>query len=61
VIELVQSLKQYFNFYNFERPNQAPDGKTPAELYFGALANPEGRSNFPINGVHLYPLSAKKQ
>jgi len=35
VTELVQSLKQYFNFYNFERSHQALDGKTPAELYFG--------------------------
>jgi transposase InsO family protein len=26
---------QYFNFYNFERPHQSLDGKTPAELYFG--------------------------
>jgi len=38
VAELVQSLKQYFNFYNFERPHQALDGKTPAELYFGTAA-----------------------
>jgi len=38
VTELVQSLKQYFNFYNFERPHQALDGKTPAELYFGTAA-----------------------
>jgi len=28
VTELVQSLKQYFNFYNFERSHQALDGKT---------------------------------
>jgi putative transposase len=38
VTELVQSLKQHFNFYNFERPHQALDGKTPAELYFGTAA-----------------------
>lgn len=38
VTELVQSLKQYFNFYNFERTHQALDGKTPAELYFGTAA-----------------------
>jgi len=38
VTELVQSLKQYFNFYNFERSHQALDGKTPAELYFGTAA-----------------------
>jgi len=33
--ELVQPLKQYFNFYNFERTHQSLDGKTPAETYFG--------------------------
>jgi len=38
VTELVRSLKQYFNFYNFERMHQALDGKTPAELYFGTAA-----------------------
>jgi len=38
VTELVQSLKQYFNFYNFERSHQALDRKTPAELYFGTAA-----------------------
>lgn len=38
VTELVRSLKQYFNFYNFERPHQSLDGKTPAELYFGTAA-----------------------
>jgi len=36
--ELVQPLKQYFNFYNFERTHQALDGKTPAELYFDTAA-----------------------
>jgi len=35
---LVQSLKQYFNFYNFERPHQSLDGKAPAEPYFGTVA-----------------------
>ena len=38
VTALVQSLKQYFNFYNFDRPHQALDGKTPADLYFGTAA-----------------------
>ena len=38
VTELIQSLKRYFNFYNFERTHQALDGKTPAELYFGTAA-----------------------
>jgi len=35
VKDLVQSLKIYFNFYNFERPHQSLDGKTLAETYFG--------------------------
>ena len=30
VKELVKSLKQYFEFYNYERPHQ-----TPAEAYWG--------------------------
>jgi len=30
VTGLVQSLKQCFNFYNFERPHQLLDGKMPA-------------------------------
>jgi len=29
-----QSLRRYFHFYNFERPHQALDYRTPAELYY---------------------------
>ncbi|OIO70803.1 MAG: hypothetical protein COW19_04860 [Zetaproteobacteria bacterium CG12_big_fil_rev_8_21_14_0_65_55_1124] len=43
VTGLVQLLKQYFNFFNFERPYQALDGKTLAELYFRHSGAPEGR------------------
>jgi len=32
--ELITSLKRYFDFYNFERPHQTLDGKTPAEVYW---------------------------
>ncbi|TBV80125.1 MAG: IS3 family transposase [Desulfobulbaceae bacterium] len=35
VKELVKELKQYFDFYNFERPHQSLDDKTPAEIYWG--------------------------
>ena len=28
-------LKEYFEFYNFERPHQSLVGKTPAEIYWG--------------------------
>jgi len=38
VKDLVQSLKRYFDFYNFERTHQSLDGKTPAETYFGTAA-----------------------
>lgn len=33
VPELVRCLKQYFEFYNYERPHQGLDGKTPGEVY----------------------------
>ena len=35
VLELVSGLKEYFEFYNFERPHQSLVGKTPAEIYWG--------------------------
>ena len=38
VKELVKSLKQYFEFYNFERPHQTLEGQTPAEVYWGNSA-----------------------
>jgi putative transposase len=33
VPELLSGLKEYFEFYNFERPHQSLVGKTPAEIY----------------------------
>jgi len=38
VKDLINALKQYFEFYNFERPHQSLNKKTPAEIYFGELA-----------------------
>ena len=38
VKELVKSLKQYFEFYNFKRPHQTLEGQTPAEVYWGNSA-----------------------
>jgi putative transposase len=35
VKELIKALKQYFDFYNFERPHQSLDGKTPGEVHWG--------------------------
>jgi putative transposase len=35
VTELIAGLKEYFEFYNFERPHQSFKGKTPAEVYWG--------------------------
>ena len=35
VKELVKELKQYFDFYNFERTHQSLEDKTPAEVYWG--------------------------
>lgn len=39
--EALQSLRRYFHFYNFDRPHQALDYRTPAELYYeGHAAQP---------------------
>jgi len=35
VPELLLGLKEYFEFYNFERPNQSLAGKTLAEIFCG--------------------------
>lgn len=35
-----QGLEQYFHFYNHERPHQAIDNQTPAQLYFGLSNRP---------------------
>ena len=35
VPELLTGLKEYFEFYNFERPYKSLAGKTPAEIYWG--------------------------
>jgi len=35
VQELLSVLKEYFEFYNIERPHQSLAGKTPAEIYWG--------------------------
>jgi len=32
--EARQALTRYFNFYNLERPHQALEYQTPAEVYF---------------------------
>ena len=35
VPELLSGLKEYFEFYNFERPHQSLAGKTTEEIYWG--------------------------
>jgi len=36
VEELVKGLRQYFTFYNNERPHQTFWGRTPSEVYWDA-------------------------
>ena len=38
VKDLINALKQYFEFYNFERPHQSLNRNTPTEMYFGEFA-----------------------
>lgn len=33
--ELLKALREYFDFYNYERPHQTLDARTPAEVYWG--------------------------
>lgn len=33
--ELLKALREYFDFYNYERPHQTLDVRTPAEVYWG--------------------------
>ena len=35
VQEILSGLKEYFEFYNFERTHQSLAGKTPAKIYWG--------------------------
>lgn len=37
VLELIKSLKEYFHFYNTERPHASFEGKTPDEMYYSSL------------------------
>ena len=41
-------LREYFQFYNFERPHQSPAYKTPAQVYFG-----QQNDDIQRGGVHL--------
>lgn len=41
VSELIQALKQYFDFYNRERPHQSLSAQTPAEVYWESNALPQ--------------------
>lgn len=35
--DVILNLREYFNFYNYERLHQSLEDKTPAEVYFGKL------------------------
>jgi len=42
VPELLSGLKDYFKFYNFERPHQSLLGKTTPEIYWGRKVSKKG-------------------
>jgi putative transposase len=48
--EARQGLSRYFDFYNYQRPHQALDYLTPAELYFKPTL-------FLTNGTNLNRLT----
>ena len=39
VLEANEQIGKYFEFYNYERPHQSLQYKTPAEIYFGKEEN----------------------
>lgn len=39
VLEAKENIKDYFNFYNYERKHQSLNDRTPAEIYFGKEGN----------------------
>lgn len=39
VLEAKENIGKYFDFYNYERPHQSLQYKTPAEIYFGKEEN----------------------
>jgi putative transposase len=63
VKELREGLHRYFNFYNYERPHQSLDYKTPAMVYFGE------NNVYKMNGYleeeksysHIHKKKEKKQ
>ncbi|KAB2833368.1 MAG: transposase [Caedimonadaceae bacterium] len=56
VYEAKQSLTDYMEFYNNQRPHQALDYKTPAEVYFKnrQKTTPDG---YVDNSFHKLPTS----
>ncbi len=36
--EVILGIEEYFNFYNYKRPHQSLDYKTPAEVYFNTCS-----------------------
>lgn len=60
VYEAKQSLTDYMEFYNNQRPHQALDYKTPAEVYFNnrQKTTPDG---YVDNSFHKLPTSPQAQ
>ena len=60
VPELLSWLKEYFEFYNFERQHQSPSGKTPAEIYLGKRCCQKGSMINELKVKQKYTLTHKR-
>jgi transposase InsO family protein len=53
-------LKEYFEFYNFERPHQSLVGKTPAEIYWGREVAKKGSMINELKDKQKYTLTHER-
>ena len=51
VAELARALREYVRFFNYERPHQALEYRTPWEVYRGGLGKRRKRNEAPSKGM----------